>query len=340
MAKYVLEDVEQAPTGSKYLLQDVEKDTEGTEEGVLQELGEGIASGLLAIPQGIAELAGAGIDLMFDTNYSANATRNANEIREALGLDPEGLVGKGAEVITQFVVPGLGAASAVSKGSKLGKLQRSGAELNSQQKFALGAEQVSAAIGADIMVSTDGITTIGDFFEGGPTQTDQEVGLTGREEALRRLSNKLKVGAETGAIVATAPVALAGAGAALMKTADVVGTAATSTGIPQAIGRGITESRVVTGTRDYLDRIEAVRVFDETQSAFSNVLADTLGALRYRGLLPQDRARLDGRDAPQLPRGRSPPLRWCERQGRLGSLARHFDSRALESSTSSCSRAI
>jgi hypothetical protein len=257
------------------------------EEGVLQELGEGIASGLIAIPQGIAELVGSGIDLMFDTNYSSNPKRKADELRAALGIDPEGLVGKGAEVITQFVVPGLGAASAVSKGSKLGKLQRSGAELTKQQKFALGAEQVAAAAGADMMVSTDGVTTIGDFFEGGPTETTKDTGLQGREEAFRKLTNKIKIGAETGAIVTAAPPVLGAAGAALMKTADVVGDVTAPVLSP--IARGIKESRAVTATKDYLDTIEATRILaPEQQGAFKNTLADTLGVLRYRGLLPAE----------------------------------------------------
>jgi len=257
------------------------------EEGVLQEIGEGIASGAIAIPQGIAELVGSGIDLMFDTNYGSNPKRKADELREFLGLDPEGFAGKGAEIVTQFVVPGLGAASAVSKGSKLGKLQRSGAELTKQQKFALGAEQVAAAAGADMMVSTDGVTTIGDFFEGGPTETTKDTGLQGREEAFRKLTNKLKIGVETGAIVTAAPPVLGAAGAALMKTADVVGDVTAPVLSP--IARGIKESRAVTATKDYLDTIEATRIFaPEQQGAFKNTLADTLGVLRYRGLLPAE----------------------------------------------------
>ena len=59
-------------------------------------------------------------------------------------------------------------------------------------RFALGAKQVAAAGVADALVATDGITTIGDFFEGGPTQTNQEIGLKGRQEAARRITNKLK----------------------------------------------------------------------------------------------------------------------------------------------------
>ena len=256
-------------------------------EGVLQELGEGIASGLIAIPQGIGELVGSGIDLMFDTNFGSNPTRKANELRAQLGIDPEGFAGKAAEIVTQFVVPGLGAASAVSKASKLGKLQRSGAELTKEQKFALGAEQLGAAVGADIMVSTDGITTIGDFFEGGPTQTQKDTGLEGREEAFRKITNKLKIGTETGAIVATAPVALGAAATGLLKTADVVGDVAAPVLSP--VAKAVKESAPVQGTQEYLARIENTRVLSpDNQNAFERGLADFIAMFRPRGMLPQE----------------------------------------------------
>ena len=256
-------------------------------EGVLQEIGEGIASGLIAIPQGIGELVGSGIDLMFDTNFGSNPARKANELRAQLGIDPEGFAGKAAEIVTQFVVPGLGAASAVSKASKLGKLQRSGAKLTKEQKFALGAEQLGAAVGADIMVSTDGITTIGDFFEGGPTQTQKDTGLEGREEAFRKITNKLKIGTETGAIVATAPVALGAAATGLLKTADVVGDVAAPVLSP--VAKAVKESAPVQGTQEYLTRIENTRILSpDNQNAFERGLADFVAMFRPRGMLPQE----------------------------------------------------
>jgi len=255
-------------------------------EGVLQELGEGILSGAIGIPEGIAGLVANGIDLMADTNYSTNVKENAKAVRDYLGLDPAGFVGKGAEVITQFVVPGLGVAGAVSKASKLGRLARSGQSLTKGQRFALGAQQVAAATAADIVVATDGVTTIGDFFEGGPTQTNQEIGLEGREEALRQLTNSFKVGLETGALVAATPFALAGAGALISKTGDVAATAAAPVVSP--VARAVQESSVVKGTKEFLDDIEATRILaPEQQNFLKNGLADSLALFRYRGFLPQ-----------------------------------------------------
>ena len=92
----------------------------GEDEGTLSEIGEGIVSGFIGIGQGIGELGASFIDLIGDTDYASDVTEAANELREKLGVDPEGIAGTTAEVLTQFLVPGLGAAGAVSKVSKLG----------------------------------------------------------------------------------------------------------------------------------------------------------------------------------------------------------------------------
>ena len=275
-----VETVEVVPVPAKSVSEEPEY------EGALQELGEGILSGVIAIPEGIAGLAANGIDLMADTSFSSDVTEGAKNLRDKLGLDPEGFLGKGSEVITQFVIPGLGVASAVSKASKLGKLARSGEELSKAQRFALGAQQVAAATGADIVVATDGVTTIGDFFEGGPTETNKETGLEGREEALRQLTNRFKVGVETGALVTAAPAVLAGAGAAISKTGDVVGTALAPVVSP--VVRAIGESKTLKNTKEFFKDIESNKRLGEEQHFLKDAIAETLGAFRYRGLLPEE----------------------------------------------------
>ena len=81
------------------------------DDTVIGELGEGIASGAVGIAEGIAGLGATAIDLAFDTNYTDKVTEGAEAIRDFAGLDPEGFVGKGAEVVTQFIVPGVGVAA-------------------------------------------------------------------------------------------------------------------------------------------------------------------------------------------------------------------------------------
>ena len=274
--------------------------TPETDEGVAQEFFEGVGSGLIAIPQGILELGASVVDLAADTDYASSVTNAANKLRDAAGIDPEGIIGKGAEVITQFVVPGLGAASAVSKLSKVGRLNKAvqsgkgkllgrtgeaADKLTKGERLALGAQQVAAAGAADAVVATDGTTTIADFFEGGPTQTDQEIGLSGRDEALRRLTNKLKIGAETGAATIVAPALLsgiaAGTGKVLTETpilSDAV--AGTARGL-QAGARRLTRG---------LETAEAKRVVGEDQNIVMEKLADLASVFRPRGYLPEEAA--------------------------------------------------
>ena len=199
-------------------------------EGFFQEIAEGVGSGVIGIGQGLLELGAGAVDLVADTNYASKVTDGANYLRNVTGLDPAGFLGKTAEVMTQFVVPGLAAASAVSKAAQAGRLARgiyAGQQVSNAERLALGAKQLAAAGLVDAAVASDGMTTIGDFFDGGPTQTDQRVGLSGREEALRRLTNKLKIGAESVGVGGAVVGALSGAGAAARSQAG------------QAVGRAL-----------------------------------------------------------------------------------------------------
>ena len=283
-------------------------DDDSEYEGALWELGEGIASGIIGIGQGILELGASGIDLIADTDYATSVTEGAEALRDKLGIDPEGLIGKGAEVITQFVVPGLGAASAVSKLSKVGKLQKAlrsgkasalpGQGITKAEKLALGAQQVAAAGLADAVVATDGTTTIADFFEGGPTQTDKEVGLSGREEAARRLLNKFKIGVEGAGATVVAPMALGATGKAI---SAVPGSKYVGEKVGDVAGAGA--RGLIAGGRkvkDVLDDLEYQRTLgkDFTEDAtgvvgtavgkLKNTVPDVLATLRYRGVLPYD----------------------------------------------------
>ena len=286
----------------------------GEDEGTLSEIGEGIVSGFIGIGQGIGELGASFIDLIGDTDYASDVTESANELREKLGVDPEGIAGTTAEVLTQFLVPGLGAAGAVSKVSKLGKaaasfdkMQRTAkvspsakkltkkqqeamakagyGGLTRSQKVALGAQQVAAAGLADALVATDNIRTIGDFFEGGPTQTDQAVGLEGREEAARRILNKIKIGAEAGGLTATIPKALGLTGTAV--GAGVKGVA--STEAAKVVGKGVKAGAgKVSG---YLKGLEEARILEDisyAENPLKTLVADTASVLRYRGYLPEE----------------------------------------------------
>lgn len=270
--------------------------TGGEDVSTFTDISKGVASGLLAIPQGIGELGGSVIDLIFDTDTASSVTDTFEKIRQDADIDPEGTAGQIAEALVQFGLPGLGAASAVSKLGAAARLSKVGgveaakalaksspavrnavtAEvIKNTPKLTLRLQQMGAAAAADAVVATDGVTTLGDFFEGGPTESDKRIGLEGREEALRRIKNKLSLGAE--AAVATAAIP------AVFKTAGIVGKGA---------AKGVAEVAEVTGAARMAKRgLERTgRFFDQAQFS-ENELMQKLNEtvfrhFRARGNLP------------------------------------------------------
>ena len=218
-------------------------DPETESEGAFKEFAEGMASGATKAIQGVAEVGGFVIDGVFDTNTSRAISEFGDDFRRNLGIDPVGFAGTLGEVGTQFVLPGGLAAKAVSSGlkvprlipgfggsviakpTKLGRLDRvvrkgRGATLQSRtdrlgrprltraDEAKLRGQQAGAALLVDYVVATDGMTTIGDFVGGGPTLTQEDIGLSGRMEAGRRAYNKLMIGGEAGALAMAFPYLL------------------------------------------------------------------------------------------------------------------------------------
>tara|TARA_R100000995_G_scaffold64760_1_gene33862 strand:+ start:4234 stop:8367 length:4134 start_codon:yes stop_codon:yes gene_type:complete len=236
-------------------------------EGLPIELAEGVASGVIGIGQGIGELGASAVDLVAGSNYSSAITDAAEELRESLGIDPVGFAGKGAEVLTQFVVPGVAAARTVGAATKAARKAKGLSEdlkdFTAAEKFGYYAKELGAAAGVDAAVSTDGMTTIGDFFGGGPTASDQTIGLDGRAEALRRIKNKLKIGAEAGVVGGVLTGAVVGAKGAVGSTK----------------------------IQEKLKQLEQDRIFgqgtDRELTKGQKLFADVLAGFRYRSFLPE-----------------------------------------------------
>ena len=332
------------------------------DEGALQEIIEGIGSGLIAIPQGVAETGASLIDLAAGTNFTEAVTRAGNSVRDALDIDPTGTAGKVAEGLTQFAIPGIAAANIVSKGSRLAKIARGqpelrgkqsifdkfrgkrrgrqigedlgrapkGRELNltKSQKFGEAARQIGAAGLADALVSTDGTQTLADFFEGGPTQTKETLGLEGRELAAARLYNKVKHGLEGSVFAGILPPVIgaaiggtsklgarttrevglgslgAGVGAGyevvgsaidgeLPEFADVLESAAKGAGVGVGVGVG---SRALGATADTvggaIQRGEDRYLKGESINSLDKAVTRAVSVFRYRSFLDPATARL------------------------------------------------
>lgn len=243
-------------------------------EGVAQEFFEGVASGGTRIAQGILELLATVPDLVADTNYSSAVTEAFDNFRAAAGIDPQGLVGRGAEVITQFVIPGAAAARIVGGLSQAGRL-------------GTFIRQVGAAGLADAVVSDNDTMTIGDFFEGGPTQRAEDVGLQGSEEALRRIGNRFRIGVEGGVAQVAAPLIVRGTGRLLGETALAVDRIP---GVryagPVAMARGA--RRAAQPVVAAANRLEEALRTGQNVGPFGRFLGEGMAAMRYRGMLPEE----------------------------------------------------
>lgn len=256
------------------------------DDTAIGEIGEGIVSGVIGIGEGLAGLGAAAVDVVADTNYGDRVTEAAEAARDALGLDPEGFLGKGAEVVTQFVVPGVAAASKVGKAAQAArKLAGKTGPMTKAERFALAGKELAAAGLVDAAVATDNITTIGDWVDMGPTETSDLIGLSGREKALARLSNRMKIGTESALLGGVAQGALMGAGKALGGVGKTIG----ETEIGQASARAINDRLNQVGQN--IDSLLERRLLAKPGSAeelgyFKSKLADAIAFSRYGGFLP------------------------------------------------------
>ena len=93
-----------------------------TYEGFFTEAGEGVASGLMNIVEGVTTLPTLAVDLIAGTNATETVENWFEEQKDALGIDPEGAAGKVTEALVQFGIPGIGAASAAGKAGRLARI--------------------------------------------------------------------------------------------------------------------------------------------------------------------------------------------------------------------------
>jgi hypothetical protein len=217
-----------------------------------QELGRAVPSAALSLLQGVSELGASGLDLVFGTNTSRSVTDNFEYVKSY--VKPETAGGKLAEDVISFglgfvpIAGWLGRASSAAKAVNAGKtvipgtsrylrtadnfgVSEIGRKLLGTKKGLIGTTAAAAA-GFETIVTPDGRATLSDTFSlGGPLETEDDTGLSGREEALRRIRNKLRSGAEGGLFSGAFDTALLGVG----KGVGYLG----STDVASAAARGI-----------------------------------------------------------------------------------------------------
>ena len=276
---------------------DQERKKQFYDDTTLGELGEGIASGIVGIGEGVIGLGATVVDLAAGTEYADKVTAGAEAIRDVAGLDPKGFIGKGSEVITQFVAPGLGVASKVGKMSKAARAKKGLAStpLTKAERFGLAVKEGAAFAATEAFVSTDNTTTIGDWINFDPTKTTELIGLEGREKALARLTNRIKVAGES-----------AGLGAAIQGGVSLTGKTAgqlAETTVGQAIKGSVKQKLDNVGQS--IDNFLYRKLTDpDSIGKGKQFIADAIAFTRYRGYLPERVARerllLDGKIQNQL----------------------------------------
>ena len=175
----------------------------------------GIASGIIKVPEGVFSLAAELIDLGLDTNTAAGVEQFFDTLnpfeevaeKNAAGKLTEALVSIGIPSTVGFKVGSRLAKKAIQNKKIPGKsisagnknMVRQAMKADSLNKRAgtirFAAGVAGGAAGETMVADIEEIGTFGDMFESGPTTLDR-LNSEGREDATRKLMNRIKFGTE------------------------------------------------------------------------------------------------------------------------------------------------
>jgi len=239
----------------------------GSETNAIIAALSGVASGVIKIPEGVISLGAELIDLGLDTNTAADVEKFFDKLNPFEEIARERAIGRLTQAITQVAIPGgygfklaTKLADKALKAKKIGnyanlaspnvsKALGTAVDLNKKARTARFAAGVTGgAVGEAFVADVEDIGSIGDAFEAGPTQLTEVTDEGGKEDAARKLLNRVKFGSE-----------------ALLVTPIVYG-----------VGRGI-KAAATRGKRLEFSNSELDQFFNKTFSA-----------LRARGAKPQE----------------------------------------------------
>ena len=186
------------------------------DSSIFSSVAAGIASGVLKTVEGVVSLGAELIDLGADSNKAAEVEKFFDDINIFEDTAQDRVAGKLVEVFTQIGIPGgIGFKAAQKLASKALQAKKAGNYINPRAKsiqdgmktaqslndripgktkrFAAGV--FGGAAGETLVADVEDIGTFGDFFDGPTAIDDRET--FGREEAGRRLLNRLKFGTES-----------------------------------------------------------------------------------------------------------------------------------------------
>jgi hypothetical protein len=243
-----------------------------TDQTVIGSIARGAGAGVVDIAQGLTELGASGLTLagVLEDGDQEAVSKFYEDAKQTLGLTPERTAGKVVETLVNYGAPGIGVFNWVSKADKARRALQAGTALpragtwfgKSAQAFgrsAPGAVTKTRAgraalttLGtgvADVLVSPSTNTTLADSWDAMPEylRTESEEGLTGKDLAAVRLSNKFKLGLEGAAFNAFGEAVLPVAGATIRGIGNVPGVPAAARTLAagmDAIGNKLLEVKI------------------------------------------------------------------------------------------------
>jgi hypothetical protein len=187
-----------------------------SESSIFSSVAAGFASGILKTVEGVVSLGAELVDLGADSNTAASVEQFFDDVNIFEDTAQDRVAGKLVEVFTQIGIPGAAGFKAATKlADKAIKAKKAGNYANPRAKsiqdgmktaqslndripgktkrFAAGV--FGGAAGETLVADVEEIGTFGDFFDGPTAIDDRET--FGREEAGRRILNRLKFGTES-----------------------------------------------------------------------------------------------------------------------------------------------
>ena len=176
----------------------------------------GLVSGVLKVPEGIVSLAAELIDMGADTDTAIGVEKFFDKLNPFEEVAEQHAVGKLTQALISIGIPGAAGFKAATKlADKALKAKKAGtyAKLNSPnvvkgltqanrlnkragvKRFAAGI--MGGAAGETMVADVEDIGSFGDMFQSAPTGLDREEGLDGRQDAARKLMNRIKFGSES-----------------------------------------------------------------------------------------------------------------------------------------------
>jgi hypothetical protein len=185
---------------------------QGSETNALVSALAGVASGLIKVPEGVISLGAELIDLGFDTDTAAKVEKAFDAINVFEDVADDRAVGRLVETLVQVGVPGTvgfklasGAVKAKKAGNyanlsspNIAKALNKTNDLNKKartKRFVAGV--AGGAAGEAFVADVEDIGSLGDAFEAGPTQLTEVTDEGGKEDAGRKLLNRVKFGSES-----------------------------------------------------------------------------------------------------------------------------------------------